>query len=323
MSNKIKTRWLGLTILIDIGLTISALFLARWLRGQFPAGYYFDRSFSLILLDEPLYFSYFALIPVVVATWLAVFTALSIYDTQQIFDQYNLIQPILVAVTGAIFVLAGLAYFLFRDLSRLLFFYFYILDLIFLISWRKLVFYFLNENLLQKWRPHHRILIVGEGQLAQDVKSAIEKFTWSGLELAGFIKINGNSEESVADIKQQVNDLQIDEVIFALPPGYQPLLQKLVYQLQPLSVNMRLVPDVLNLVFVRATIEDFAGLPLIGLRQPAISVFDRLVKRLFDIAVAGLLFTITLPISLLAALFIKLSSKGPIFYASQRLGECG
>ncbi len=323
MSNKIKTRWLGLTILIDIGLTIAALFLARWLRGQFPAGYYFDRPFSLVLLNEPLYFSYIALIPVVVATWLAVFTALSIYDTQQIFDQYNRIQPILVAVTGAIFVLAGLAYFLFRDLSRLLFFYFYILDLIFLISWRKLVFYFLNENLLQKWRPHHRILIVGEGQLAQDVKSAIETFAWSGLELAGFIKINGNSEESATDIKQHVNDLQIDEVIFALPPGYQSLLQKLVYQLQPLSVNMRLVPDVLNLVFVRATIEDFAGLPLIGLRQPAISVFDRLVKRLFDIAVAGLLATITLPISLLAALFIKLSGKGPVFYASQRVGEGG
>lgn len=323
MSNKIKTRWLGLTILLDIAMTIAALFLARWLRGQFPAGYYLDRTFSLVILDEPLFFSYTALIPVVVGVWLVVFTALSIYDTKQIFEQFNRVQPVFVAVTGAILVFAGVAYFLFRNLSRLLFLYFYILDVIFLVSWRKLIFHFLQENHLQNWQPRHRILIVGQGQLAQDVKTAIEAFSWSGIELVDTIKINGSSEQTTAVIKQQVTDKHIDEVIFALPPGYQPLLQNLVYQLQPLSINLRLVPDVINLVFVRATIEDFAGLPLIGLRQPAISIFDRLIKRSFDIVIAGTLLLVTSPVFLLTALLIKIGSEGPAFYASQRVGEGG
>lgn len=323
MSNKLKTRWLGATILLDIGLTILALLLARWLRSQFPAGYYFDRPFSLVLLEDPLYFAYEALIPVVAIVWLSVFTALSIYDTPQIFDQYNHPSRIFVAVTGSVFVFAGLAYFLFRDLSRLLFFYFYLFDLIFLISWRQAIFYLLQEDLLQRWRPRHRILIVGEGKLAQDVETAVATQTWSGIELAGFINIDCANDHAADKIKQHVNDLRIDEIIFALPPDCQSLLQNLVYQLQPLSVNIRLVPDVLNLVFVRATIEDFAGLPLIGLRQSAISTFDRLVKRLFDITTAGLLLILSLPISLLAALFIKIGSTGPIIYASQRVGEGG
>lgn len=323
MSNKLKTRWLGLTILLDIVMTVSALFLARWLRGQFPAGYYIGPTFSLVLLDKPLYFAYAALIPVVTAVWLIVFTALSIYDTKQIFDQFNRIQPIFMAATGAILVFAGLAYFLFPDLSRLLFLYFYILDVIFLIGWRKIIFHFLQEDFFQNWQPHHRILIVGEGQLAQDVQKAIEAFAWSGIELVGLIKINGSHEETTTTIKQKVTDLHVDEVIFALPPGYQPLLQNLVYQLQPLSVNLRLVPDVINLVFVRATIEDFAGLPLIGLRQPAISIFDRLIKRSFDIVISGTLLLISLPIFLLAALLIKISSAGSVLYASQRVGEGG
>ena len=323
MLNKYKTRWLGFTILLDTGLTILALALARWLRSYFPRGYYLDETFSFATLDKPLHFSYVALIPVVVTVWLVVFTALSVYDMKYILNQFDRAQPIFVAITGAVFVFAGLAYFFFRDLSRFLFLYFYILDAIFLVGWRKLAFHFLKENAFRGLQPRHRILIVGQGQLAKDVSSAIQAFAWSGLELVGFVSEKPNGVATVETIKRKVAELEVDEVIFALPPGHQQLLQKLVYQLQPLSVNLRLVPDVIDLVFVRATIEDFAGLPLIGLRQPAISTFDRLVKRVFDIVATSLLLILSLPLVLLIIALIKFGSKGPVFYSAQRIGEGG
>jgi len=83
------------------------------------------------------------------------------------------------------------------------------------------------------------------------------------------------------------------------------------------------VPDVVDLAFVRATVEDFAGLPLIGLREPAISAFDRLIKRSFDIAAASALLVFTLPLSLAVMALIKLDSPGAIFYTAQRVGEGG
>jgi len=73
MLSNLKTRWLGVTILLDIGLTILALLLARWLRDLFPAGQYLDDTLTLAYMDKPFHFYMPALIPVVALTWLIVF----------------------------------------------------------------------------------------------------------------------------------------------------------------------------------------------------------------------------------------------------------
>ncbi len=323
MSNRVKNRGLALTIVLDLFLTLAALLLARWFREYFPSGLYLDEHFSLAYLDKPLYFFAPMLIPLVAVIWLTVFSALSIYDTKYLFDQYRRVQPIFTAITLSVLVFAGIAYLFFPELSRFLFFYFYILDIFFLVSWRKIALYLLREKLPQSWRPAHRILIAGQGTLANNVADAIQLFSWSGMHVIGFA---GNAVDALGTLDNLpvlVKKHHIDEVIFALAPEHQPLLQDLVYQLQPLSVNMRLVPDIVNLVFVRATIEDFAGLPLIGLREPAIEAFDRLVKRTFDIALSALLIILLSPIFMAIALLIKLDSKGKIFYSAKRTGEGG
>lgn len=323
MLNKLKTRWLGITILADMSLTVLALLLARWLRGYFPAGVYLDETFSFAFLDKPLQFSSAILIPLIICVWFIVFSTLSIYNPKFIFTQYERVQPILVAITGAVLVFAGLAYFLFSELSRFLFLYFYVLDVIFLVGWRKLVAGLARKNVTPSWQPKHNILIVGQGHLAQDVARAIQTFAWSGLKLVGFVGDEADALGGLDEVTTVVKEFSIDEVIFALPPGHQHLLQQMVFQLQPLSVNLRLVPDVIDMVFIRATIEDFAGLPLIGLREPAISIFDRLIKRTFDLVLAMVILITTAPLTLLSICLIKVDSKGPIFYTAQRVGEGG
>lgn len=323
MLNKLKTRWLGITILADMSLTVLALLLARWLRGYFPAGVYLDETFSFAFLDKPLQFSSAVLIPLIICVWLTVFSALSIYNTKFIFEQYERIQPILVAVTGAILVFAGLAYFLFSELSRFLFLYFYVLDVVFLVGWRKAIFWLIRQNVMPAWQPQYNVLIAGQGQLAQDVARAIKAISWSGFRLVGFAGDEAGALGPLDRITTIVKEAMIDEVIFALPPGHQHLLQQMVFQLQPMSVNLRLVPDVIDMVFIRATIEDFAGLPLIGLREPAIGIFDRLVKRMFDMLLAMIILLVTAPLLLLIICLIKLDSKGPVFYTAQRVGEGG
>lgn len=322
MLSDLKTRWLGITITLDITLTLVALLLARWIRGYFPAGVYLDDGLTLTYLDKPLYFSP-VLLPVVAIIWLMTFSALSVYRTQFVVWQYQRFQPIFVAVTGAVLMFAGVSYFAFPELSRFLFLYFYVLDLFFLAGWRYLAFRYLKQNNRKTIQSRYRVLIAGYGDLARDVAAAIETFAWSGLELVGFAGDAPTAIGRLNDLPSLVKNHDIDEVIFAMPPNHQQILRELVLQLQPLSVNLRLVPDVVDLAFVRATIEDFAGVPLIGLREPAISAFDRLIKRSFDIAAASILLVLTLPLSLAAMALIKLDSPGAIFYTAQRVGEGG
>jgi lipopolysaccharide/colanic/teichoic acid biosynthesis glycosyltransferase len=49
----------------------------------------------------------------------------------------------------------------------------------------------------------------------------------------------------------------------------------------------------------------------------------RVWKRGFDLAFSLVMLTILLPLFLVLALLVKLTSKGPVFYASIRIGRCG
>jgi exopolysaccharide biosynthesis polyprenyl glycosylphosphotransferase len=86
---------------------------------------------------------------------------------------------------------------------------------------------------------------------------------------------------------------------------------------------VRVVPDYFDLAMSRATVEDFNGLPLVGLRDPAIDGYDRVVKRFFDLVVSVLLLLVAWPVMLLVALAIKLDSAGPALFVQERIGENG
>jgi exopolysaccharide biosynthesis polyprenyl glycosylphosphotransferase len=59
------------------------------------------------------------------------------------------------------------------------------------------------------------------------------------------------------------------------------------------------------------------------LREPAIDGLDRLIKRLFDLAVSGLLLLVLSPLMLGIVLLIKLDSPGPVLFRQRRVGEGG
>jgi exopolysaccharide biosynthesis polyprenyl glycosylphosphotransferase len=90
-----------------------------------------------------------------------------------------------------------------------------------------------------------------------------------------------------------------------------------------MPVHVRVVPDYFSLALYRATVDDFGGLPMINLRDPALNDVQRLVKRIFDLTLGGFLFVLVAPWLLLIGLLIWLDSTGPIILRQQRVGENG
>jgi exopolysaccharide biosynthesis polyprenyl glycosylphosphotransferase len=93
--------------------------------------------------------------------------------------------------------------------------------------------------------------------------------------------------------------------------------------LQTVPVNIRVVPDYFSLAVFRATVEDFGGLPLINLREPALNPYQRVMKRTMDLVLGSVALIFALPVMGLIALIIKLDSRGPVIYKQQRVGEQG
>jgi exopolysaccharide biosynthesis polyprenyl glycosylphosphotransferase len=310
-----------LLIAVDLALTALALHLARLLRLALPFGIY---------LSEPLWFSpwFYLVVPTI---WLVVFVALQLYYPGRALRYVADLQSLWGAVTMAMLVFSGIAYLFFRELSRLLLFYFYLLDLVFLSVWRMALPHVLPR--IQQLGDPRRVLVVGAGEVGHEIGSLVKEHRWTGLKLVGFVDDDPAKQETgclkrpvfgpLTSLEATVKEQEIDEVILALPSRIQAKTKQLVLALQTLPVNVRLVPDVFDMVFIRASVEDFAGIPLIGLREPVIEGVDRAVKRLFDIVVGGLILVLVAPVMMTAVLAIALGSPGPIFFCQQRVGESG
>jgi exopolysaccharide biosynthesis polyprenyl glycosylphosphotransferase len=112
-------------------------------------------------------------------------------------------------------------------------------------------------------------------------------------------------------------------VLIALPLRSQQDMIELITDLQQLTVSVRVVPDLFDLAFARTGIEDLDGIPIVSLRDPAMTPMQRAVKRLFDLVVAPLALIVgALPMALIA-IAIRRDSPGPILFRQQRVGERG
>jgi exopolysaccharide biosynthesis polyprenyl glycosylphosphotransferase len=90
---------------------------------------------------------------------------------------------------------------------------------------------------------------------------------------------------------------------------------------QPVMVHM--IPGVLDLTFARTPVEMAGGIPLISLRESALTESQRILKRLFDLLASAGLLVVLSPLMLLIALMIKLESPGSVFFTQERIGEHG
>jgi exopolysaccharide biosynthesis polyprenyl glycosylphosphotransferase len=89
------------------------------------------------------------------------------------------------------------------------------------------------------------------------------------------------------------------------------------------GISFYMVPDYLDVAVQRRELGTFSGIPLIRLRDSALHPIYAAIKRLLDVVVASAVLVIGSPIWIIIALFIKMTSKGPVFYIQERVGLHG
>jgi exopolysaccharide biosynthesis polyprenyl glycosylphosphotransferase len=100
-------------------------------------------------------------------------------------------------------------------------------------------------------------------------------------------------------------------------------IRKLVWALEPMNVDLLVSPGVIDVASSRMVMRSIAGLPLLHIEKPRYRDAVRFAKSAFDVVFALAALAGTLPLLLLASLAIKLTSRGPVFYASERIGIDG
>ena len=100
-------------------------------------------------------------------------------------------------------------------------------------------------------------------------------------------------------------------------------VRELSWDMDRLGVDLVVSPGMVDVAGPRLTMRPVAGLPLIHMEKPQYSGTKKLQKRVFDVCVSLFILTLTAPVMIAAAIAIKLTSRGPVFYRAERIGLHG
>jgi exopolysaccharide biosynthesis polyprenyl glycosylphosphotransferase len=169
------------------------------------------------------------------------------------------------------------------------------------------------------WRritPPQRMLIVGDGPLAQAVVRKLELFPDIHAEISSRIP-------SCADLQARLHEVidHVDRVVIACSELSESLLEELLPACRARHVKLTIVPPTRGMFGTATHLTHIADLPLLDYNTWDISRTTVALKRAFDVAVALVVLVVTLPLFVLAGLAIVLDSGLPILFRQTRGGE--
>lgn len=302
----------------DTVVTLAAVWCAIWLRLNTGLGRDLPAEHGMGVL----YFQATAL-------YMALFVLFSVYDPERIYRAVDEYYTLTVASAVAGLALAGLVYFTARDVSRLSVLYFFGCHFVLLMGWRTLARVARQGSF--RPRTHHRVLLVGSGEPARRALDRLFGFAWAGVDVIGYVR--EGAEEipgapvpcvgTVAELEPVLDRHDVDDVLLAVPAERQAEFEIIMSRLAARACNVWMVPDYYSILLYGARVADLSGIPMISLKATTLSGYQRLIKRAFDLLVTAVLLLVTLPLLVLVALAIKLTSRGPVLFSQERVGENG
>jgi exopolysaccharide biosynthesis polyprenyl glycosylphosphotransferase len=301
--------------LLDLGSSLLALFIAQHLRllpistPITPGG-----------VEAPLLVRI-----LVIGVFAAILPAIGLYDARRITRALAEAELIMLGVTASGVILAGTLYLTYRELPRLIFIYLVAVAPLLLLSYRSVLRLLYR---VMRWGTQAPVaLIVGGGPLGSQAAKILAS---AGVRIAGFIDDGAKTQwagypvlAGLDSLPAVVEQKAVTDIVLALPRQAEEHLAYLLVSLWKLSLRIYMVPDFFSLGFSRIRVEHLGGLTMLGLREPVIDGFQRVAKRLLDLAVGSMILLCALPIMGIIAVAIRLDSPGPVMFRQRRVGENG
>ncbi|HEV7845270.1 MAG TPA: sugar transferase [Thermoleophilaceae bacterium] len=171
-----------------------------------------------------------------------------------------------------------------------------------------------------------RAVLVGSGANIQAVSHALHDSR--EMEPYGFVALTPvglldglRDFRSLEQLGRQFDS--IDEVLITDADFPEDEAVELVDRCHRHGVRVRVAPSTMEILMDRVEYVPGQALPLFELKPPVFEGADFALKRVFDLVGATLLLVVLSPVMILAALAIKLTSRGTVFYRSSRPGIGG
>jgi exopolysaccharide biosynthesis polyprenyl glycosylphosphotransferase len=190
------------------------------------------------------------------------------------------------------------------------------------------------HNQLQKEEVWFNTLIIGSNKNALELyKSITTNNEKTGYRICGFADIEKNiSDElilyakclgNINDVHKIIDDYNIRETIIAIEKNERKKLEKILQLLNEKEVNVKMMPDKVDILSGAVRTTNVMGTPLIEIHLGLMDAWQQNLKRLIDVLVSAFGLIILSPLILYSAVRTKFSSKGNIIFLQERMGYKG
>ena len=214
--------------------------------------------------------------------------------------------------------------------SRLWLGSFYVAGLAVLVAFRRSVF-LMVRHWTRQGRLDRRTVIVGADERGDALIRSLAAQRDSDVRVIGVFDDRGEERSagvlcrlqklgSVDDLVNFARKTRIDLVIFALPVSAEGRILQMLKKLWVLPVDIRLAAHSNKLRYRPRAYSYIGSVPVLDVLDKPITDWDVVMKWLFDKIVGGIILLLASPVMLLAAIAIKLDSRGPVFFKQKRYG---
>jgi exopolysaccharide biosynthesis polyprenyl glycosylphosphotransferase len=178
-----------------------------------------------------------------------------------------------------------------------------------------------------------RMLIVGAGREGRDLCRVVTRASWLGFQVVGFLDDDRPPGPVAAGLPkvigpttavyQAVGSYSVNAVLVAGGSVTTEIAERVYRDLQQVPVDFHLSTGILGVAASRLAVQRFDDVPILGLRRVELTQWQRVVKRSFDVVMAGLLVVVLSPVMLACALAVRLTSPGPVLFRQRRFGKDG
>jgi exopolysaccharide biosynthesis polyprenyl glycosylphosphotransferase len=175
-----------------------------------------------------------------------------------------------------------------------------------------------------------RTLIVGAGRQGALIGQTLREHPEFGLVPVGFVdsfedRLDPPILGPVDQLGALIDEFAVDRVIVAFGAAREPEMVRILRACDHRRVEVSVVPRFFELGVAPTgpDTDDVRGIPLVRLRRAALRTAAWRMKRAVDVVVATVVLVVTAPVMALAAVAVRLSSRGPILFRQVRVGQRG
>lgn len=264
---------------------------------------------------------YLQIVLLIALCWLFIFALSGLYNIK---PSRNLVKEIyrVISACSMGLVLVVILIFVFRELfsSRFIILVGWLLAIIYTSAGR-LIVRNLQKVLYRYGVGVHKVIMVGNSQTTDNLI-----YEFSNQKNLGFVvvkRLRDFSMETAADLENFLKTQSVDEIIQSDPNLSKAEVLRLYDFADEHHLTFKYAADLLGAKVLKTEVAEYAGTPIVEVKKTSLEGWGRIAKRLFDLIFSLILIIIFSPIMIVAAIFVKLTSPGPIIYKNARVSKDG